>query len=57
MENNLNKYLIANDKDFFEEFRNNIIKSRELKNISQEQASKILNISQKINLEKRIILQ
>jgi len=53
MENNLNKYLIANDKDFFEEFRKNIIKSRELKNISQEQASKILNISQNIiiNLE------
>tara|TARA_B100000686_G_scaffold354686_1_gene466403 strand:+ start:3246 stop:3824 length:579 start_codon:yes stop_codon:yes gene_type:complete len=53
MENNLNKYYIANDEDFIEEFRKNIIKSRESKNISQKEVSKILNISQNIiiNLE------
>ena len=36
------------NKDIFEELRKNIIKSREAKDISQEQASKILNINQDI---------
>ena len=36
------------NKDIFEELRKNIIKSRESKDISQEQASKILNINQDI---------
>jgi len=53
MENYKNKYLVFTNKDLFDELRNNIIKSRESKNISQEQASKILNIDQHliINIE------
>ena len=46
MENYKNIELI--NKDIFEELRKNIIKSREAKDISQEQASKILNINQDI---------
>ncbi len=53
MKNDVNKNILLNNNDFIKEFAIKVSNARETKNITQEQASQLLNISKNIviNLE------